>query len=493
MRRQEHFVIRWKNNVVNRGIPLFTALLLFLVSIPIQLASAASSTIWSDTAVPATPDVGASEPIELGVKFRSDVAGTITGIRFYKHSANTGTHVGSLWTSKGKLLATAPFINESAWGWQQVNFANPVPIEANTVYVASYHCDKGHYSADLNYFSGKGIDNPPLHALASGVSGLNGVFRFKKKSTFPDQSENDANYWVDVVFKAGGVPTLSSIVVTPVGANIKIEAGQKFTATGIYSNGQTQDLSKQVTWISSSTAVATINKNGVATGVAAGTTTISASLSGVSGSTALTVRAPSIITTTTLPNGIVNASYSTTLSVSGGTTPYSWFIVGGALPPGLSLNVNSGVISGTPTTAGTFNLTVQARDSSIPTQNANKDFKLTIVAPPLTSIAITPANPGVQLGATQQFSATGTYADGSTKDLTSQVGWNSSSTAVATINASGLATGVAAGTTTISANLSGVSGSTVLTVRPPPLNITTTTLPNGSLNTGYLITLRASG
>ena len=85
--------------------------------------------------------------VSLGVKFRSDVNGFITGIRFYKGSANTGTHVGSLWTSGGQLLATATFTNETASGWQQANFATPVAITANTVYVASYHAPNGGYAA----------------------------------------------------------------------------------------------------------------------------------------------------------------------------------------------------------------------------------------------------------------------------------------------------------------------------------------------------------
>ncbi len=91
--------------------------------------------------------------------------------------------------------------------------------------------------------------------------------------------------------------------------------------------------------------------------------------------------------------------------------------------------------------------------------------------PTLVSIAITPANPTIVAGNTRQFTATGTYSDSSTQNLTSQVTWNSSSTTTATINTNGLATGVAAGTTTISATLGGVSGNTLLTVQPAPPTI----------------------
>ena len=83
------------------------------------------------TATPTTPsDSDTSAALEVGVKFKADVNGTITGIRFYKGSGNTGTHVGNLWTSTGTKLATATFTSETASGWQQVTFTTPVSITA---------------------------------------------------------------------------------------------------------------------------------------------------------------------------------------------------------------------------------------------------------------------------------------------------------------------------------------------------------------------------
>ena len=219
-------------------------------SSPVQSAAKALSltvaslpsvvTIWPSTAVPGLVDGGPDSAVELGVKFRSDVAGTITGIRFYKAAANTGAHVGNLWTSAGTRLATATFGGETASGWQQVLFAAPVAITANTVYVASYHCTVGHYSADLNYFTSKGADNPPLHALTNGVSGGNGVYTYGTSSGFPSLTWNSANYWVDVVFQAAAAPTLTSIAVTPANSGNLVGATQQFTATGTYSDGSTQ-------------------------------------------------------------------------------------------------------------------------------------------------------------------------------------------------------------------------------------------------------------
>jgi hypothetical protein len=157
-------------------------------------------TIWSASTVPGLVDAGADSAVELGVKFKSDVNGTITGIRFYKSSTNTGTHVGNLWSSTGTLLASATFTGETASGWQQVNLSSPVSITSGTVYVASYHTNVGHYSDNLNFFASAGVDNPPLHALQNGVSGFDGVFVYASDSAFPTNGYNSSNYWVDVVF-----------------------------------------------------------------------------------------------------------------------------------------------------------------------------------------------------------------------------------------------------------------------------------------------------
>ena len=69
------------------------------------------------------------------MKFQSSVAGWVAGVRFYKGSGNNGTHTGSLWSASGTLLATGTFTNETASGWQSLQFTNPVQISANTTYV----------------------------------------------------------------------------------------------------------------------------------------------------------------------------------------------------------------------------------------------------------------------------------------------------------------------------------------------------------------------
>ena len=148
--------------------------------------------------MPGTP-FDSDSAVEVGVKFRSDVAGTITGIRFYKGSGNTGTHVGNLWTATGTLLASATFTSETASGWQQVTFATPVAITANTTYVASYHTNVGHYAEDDNYFA-LVHSNGRCTRWPTAASGPNGVYTYGTGSGFPTTGYLETNYWVDVVF-----------------------------------------------------------------------------------------------------------------------------------------------------------------------------------------------------------------------------------------------------------------------------------------------------
>ena len=151
--------------------------------------------IWSATASPSRIETSDTASVEVGVRFRADVDGSITGLRFYKGSTNTGTHTGKLWTESGTLLATLTFTNETVSGWQQATFATPVAIAANTTYVASYHTNVGNYAVTEPYFT-TAVNNAPLHALADGE---NGVYRYGS-SAFPNQSYNASNYWVDVIF-----------------------------------------------------------------------------------------------------------------------------------------------------------------------------------------------------------------------------------------------------------------------------------------------------
>jgi hypothetical protein len=163
--------------------------------------------VWGSGAAPANPGANDGAAVELGLKFRSNIDGYISGVRFYKGgAANGGTHVGHLWTGSGTMLGTVTFASETASGWQQALFPTPIPITADTTYVVSYFAPQGHYAADLNYFASSGVDNGPLRALSNALAGGNGVYRYGPTGGFPTNTYQSSNYWVDVVFIAPGPP-----------------------------------------------------------------------------------------------------------------------------------------------------------------------------------------------------------------------------------------------------------------------------------------------
>src|SRR5262249_15892124 len=159
-----------------------------------------NASIWASSATPAVVDL-TDKPVELGVKFYSGVSGYITGLRFYSNTNSGSSQLGSLWDASGNLLATATFVESTpSTGWQQVNFATPVAISANTTYVAGYFASTGHYSISNNYFASAGVDNGVLHAPSNAAAGGNGVYAYSSSSVFPTLSYAATNYWVDVVF-----------------------------------------------------------------------------------------------------------------------------------------------------------------------------------------------------------------------------------------------------------------------------------------------------
>jgi hypothetical protein len=163
-------------------------------------AAPVTSSLFSPSYAPSMVTTADPNPVELGMKFEASTNGDILGIRFYKGPQNTGTHVANLWTATGGLLATATFTNETATGWQEVLFDNPVSITAGTTYVASYHSN-GNYSTDPNYFA-TSHTNGPLTAPSSSSSGGNGVYAYGSSSLFPTSMYNSSNYGVDVLFRA---------------------------------------------------------------------------------------------------------------------------------------------------------------------------------------------------------------------------------------------------------------------------------------------------
>jgi len=188
--------------------------------------------IWPSSAQPGTAFYNDPKPVTLGTKFRSDMAGTITGIRFYKGAGNSGTHIGLLYSAGGALLAQATFTGETASGWQQVSFAAPVNIAANTTYIAAFYTTSG-FAVDWNYFTNKSVDAAPLHALRSGTDGGNGVYAYAASPQFPTLSYADANYWVDALFAYSTVSTASGSIWSSATPATPVAAGQPPVTVGV--------------------------------------------------------------------------------------------------------------------------------------------------------------------------------------------------------------------------------------------------------------------
>ncbi|WP_433361629.1 DUF4082 domain-containing protein [Streptosporangium sp. CA-115845] len=158
-----------------------------------------TNSLWDKVATPAVVSQSDPQGVTLGVKFKPTANGKVSGIRFYKGPQNTGTHTVVLFTANGGRLAIATSTNETASGWQQVNFAVPVNVIAGTTYIAAYHTTSGNYSVTRPYFTSQ-YANGSLVALANGAEGSNGVYRYGFTDAFPSLGYQATNYWVDPVF-----------------------------------------------------------------------------------------------------------------------------------------------------------------------------------------------------------------------------------------------------------------------------------------------------
>jgi hypothetical protein len=168
--------------------------------------------IWP-TAPAIIPPTHEDASVTLGVKFKSSVAGIVKGVRFFSPDdieLAPGAYTGQLWTSSGTLVASGTFTNVTADNWQELVFATPVPIEANTIYIASYHTTGSKYVGTSSGFV-TGVTNGSLTAPDNASAGGNGVYAYGATANFPNQSVG-GNYWVDVMFIPGAYSfTLTSI------------------------------------------------------------------------------------------------------------------------------------------------------------------------------------------------------------------------------------------------------------------------------------------
>jgi hypothetical protein len=289
------------------------------------------------------------------------------------------------------------------------------------------------------------------------------------------------------------VATLNSIQVTPPNPTTALGTNRQFTATGTYSDNSTQDLTASAVWASGTPTVATIAAGGLASAVGLGSTSISATVGAVSGSSTLTVTAAVLVSINVTPANATIATLTTQDFTATGTytdnttqdltTQAIW----------ASSDTNVATLNGTTATgiaAGTTNI-------SAAFSGVTGSTPLHVTGATLTSIDVTPANPTLAVGFTLRFRATGHFADMTTQDLTADVLWGSSQDATASVSnaggSEGLVSALQGGTSLISATIAGVTGSTTLTVSTAMLQSIEVIPANPSIALGSTQALTATG
>ena len=282
--------------------------------------------------------------------------------------------------------------------------------------------------------------------------------------------------------------TSSLVEITPPNPSLPIRATQQFTATAAQSDGTSIDVTTQSSWTSSNASVATVSSSGLASALEPGTTTITATYGGTAGSTTLTVTSATLssvsvsATSPAIPNGFTEQLTATGIFSDGTnfniTTQATWSSSNNLVA---TVN-NTGLVIGVGPGTATITATITATS-----ENISGTTIILVTSATLTSISLSPASPSIPstpAGITQQFTAAGTFSDGTSLDISTQVIWSSSNTSVATLNNSGLATSVAAGTSTITATYQTISGNTTLTVTSASLTSISVTPTNPSIAQG---------
>jgi uncharacterized protein YjdB len=283
-----------------------------------------------------------------------------------------------------------------------------------------------------------------VQALAAGTSSITATLGSVSQST-------------NVTVTA---PTINSISVTPEDLTLPIGISQQYVASAIYSDGSIQDLVSGVTWSSSTASVATIDANGLASIIAAGSTTITATVGAFTDTTTITV-VPAQLTSITLSPASVSIAPGTQQQfvATGNFDDGSTQVLTSALWSSSAISVLTIDANGLGVAVGPGTSTVTAISGII-----SATASVTVTNATLVSLAIAPLASSMPAGAVKQFTATGTFSDNSTEDMTNSVLWSSSDASTATVDNSGLATSIAMGNTTITAAWGAITQSTTLTV-----------------------------
>ena len=286
---------------------------------------------------------------------------------------------------------------------------------------------------------------------------------------------------------------LTNIVVTPVTTVVGVNGNAQFTATGVFSDNSTQDLSSQVIWTSSNGAFATIDATGLATGISTGTLTITATSGTISGSATLNVTTATLQSITITPdNPIVPPHSRTQLTAIGHFSDGSQQVLSGvswrSSSPQYAMVSSSGVLRSK--NAKNKAVTITAKLNGV-----TGTTSVTVTSMTIQTVAIQPVNPTMAAGTKLQLSLIGTFSDGTTQiDLTASARWQTSNYADAVINRQGLVTGLAAGSVTVTGSINGLaSANTSVTVTNATVQTITVTPANPTIALGSSQQFAASG
>ncbi len=299
--------------------------------------------------------------------------------------------------------------------------------------------------------------------------------------------------------RALGSPILLSVTVAPVAVNVPQGETEQFTATGHYSDTSTANLTATVTWSTSSATIATVSnssgKQGLATAVGEGAATITATDSAalLSGDAVMTVVSPVLLAVTVSP-ALANVpkgekqQLTATGDYSDGSTANVTNSATWSTSASSTATVSSkGLVTGVATGAATITAAYQSVDGTA---------AITVITPVLLAIAVTPPATNLPSGETQQLTATGTYSDASTKNLTASVAWSTSDSSIASVSSAGLVTaGGSTGLATITATdaSTSIDGTAAITVLPAVLLAVTVSPPAANLPSGETQQLTATG
>ncbi len=284
--------------------------------------------------------------------------------------------------------------------------------------------------------------------------------------------------------------TLTSIFLSPATPTIALGESRQLTATGIFSDGSKQDITKTVVWTSAKPSIASISDSGMALGKKVGNAEITATSGSVTATDTLTVGEAIVVSIAvgpesfSIPKGMTQ-QLSAVATFSDGSQKNITDLATWSVVPAETATVSSaGIITGKEVGSAT----VTADLASVKGHDA-----LTVSPAVVVSIAVSPQSPSVPKGKAQQLDAVATYSDGGQKTITGSAAWSVVPAGIATVSTAGLVTGEAVGSATITASVASVRGSNPLTVTPPTLVSIAVAPANSSIMLGTTEQLTATG